>query len=145
MTDKTLAEGAAAFERADRLGLESDESTDERLHIEFDTERRMSEVFPWREFMSDAYRTCSHHEADGSRSKQTFPTSELWIVKTHHDGTNGLGSMQIYCSHHLINRGNGGTSERGSGRTGAVCPNCNVTVPLTGICDECGWSAKSQM
>jgi hypothetical protein len=33
-------------------------------------------------------------------------------------------------------------SGRTEGKTGAVCPNDNLTIPLTGICDECGWSAK---
>jgi hypothetical protein len=141
MTDKTLAERAIAFEKADRLGLPSDESTDERLWIEFDTTRRMSEVFPWREFMSPAYRKCSHHEDDGSKSRQEFPTSELWVVKTY-NSSQPLGSLQIFCHDHLMNRGSGGASERSSGRTGAVCPNDNLTVPLTGICDECGWSAE---
>jgi hypothetical protein len=102
------------------------------------------DTLTWRIDAPEEYRKCSHPE-HGKASK-ALPADQLWVIKTHTERFS-LGQIRVYCRDHLASagdwRGGRSASDRGAGRpTGAVCPNCNVAVPLTGICDTCEWSAK---
>ena len=117
-----------------------DASGRDRTSLEWDVVVRLDEAFPGEFEVMDQYLKCSRC----GLNSQSRPANELWVVKIHHD-RQPLGNLQLYCADHLRERGqesSAGSSERSSGRTGAVCPNCNVTVPLTGVCDTCDWSAK---
>jgi hypothetical protein len=99
---------------------------DERLLIPYEKAIRVDDAFPERTDLS----YCSQCGPDNLR-----PLDELWVIK-HHHGTQPLGHMRFYCSEHLL-----GTSEWVSGRKvqhGGVCPTCFQTMPLSGVCDQCG-------
>ena len=114
---------------------------DGREYIDYEIPMRLDEFLKFippespPAWMKDGHSWCSRC---GSNS-QRRATSELWVVN-HHHSSHPIGQMLTYCSDHLSEREwrESGQPERGRGRRGAVCPTCHVTMPLTGICDECG-------
>ena len=115
------------------------DKTDERDYIEYESPMRLDVYLqllpPQHRWISDGMSQCS----DCGKNSQPRPTSELTVIKHRHGGQ-PLGHLRTYCQEHLAvttEWHEGGSAGR-SARTGAVCPTCHMTLPLTGICDNCG-------
>lgn len=103
--------------------------------IEFETPYVLAEVFPSRIDAPAELRKCSQCGADA----QAWPAWELTVINRH--TSQPLGHLRIYCHEHVARANDWNESLGGerSGRTGPVCPNCFMTVPLgTGVCETCG-------
>jgi hypothetical protein len=112
---------------------------DERERIDFETSYVLAEVFPARIEAPAGMRRCSQC---GSQS-QALSAWKLTVIKHRHD-TQPLGHLRLYCGEHLAGavEWRSGLSGAG-GKTGPVCPNCFLTVPVgTGVCDTCGASVE---
>lgn len=107
----------------------------ERELLDFETPYVLAEVFPARVSGPESLRRCSEC---GSQS-QALQASKLTVIK-HRLDTQPLGHLRLYCDEHLAGATEWGSGAGGSrGKTGSMCPNCFVTVPLgTGVCDTCG-------
>jgi hypothetical protein len=129
-------------------------TSDWRESLPFETPVPAAGVLP------DAEARCAGC-ADGALR----PADELWVVKHRHPN-NPAGYVRVYCSAHApsaprpaaapaspVGRGTARASRAASPRSTpartaprrsapepvrAVCPNCFVEVPSTGVCGMCG-------
>lgn len=126
-------------------------SSDWRDDLAFETPTIVAEVSPGED------ARCSVCGGDSD----PVPRTELWAVKHRHPKQHG-GYVRFYCQTHLpvtpqsapaaagVSRRPSASGERRAAphrstsiedRPRAVCPNCWVEVPSTGVCGICGWTA----
>ncbi|MHC2998791.1 glucose-6-phosphate dehydrogenase [Microbacterium sp. HJ5] len=117
-------------------------SSDWRDDLAFETPTLVADVFPGED------TRCSVCGGDS----QPLPRTELWAVKHRHPKQHG-GYVRFYCLAHrpapqkpaaapapvrADRRAAPRRSPAVEERPRAVCPNCWVEVPSTGVCGMCG-------
>jgi hypothetical protein len=101
---------------------------DERPYLAWETPTRLSEIDPQAE-----PRRCTECRRSGI---ETFhPADKVVIVKHRHEGQ-PLGQLTTHCPDHPPDRD--WVSGDRHNRTGGICPNCFVQMPLSDVCPMCG-------